>query len=408
MSIFRKEVLEFQESNIKGTTLNVVDNQSIIFLSFCLTFIVLICIFCISVPFNDVVKSEGVITPKLGVSKVYAETNGYIEKIYVSNSDIVKLGQKLFKVSINKINQTSTIYNTEIIKNSKEALRRLLLEKDMAQKAYYEKIDDLSQSLIAKKRELKIHIKYFEQLDKKIALFNGQAEKMRSNSKYISNNEVIDKEVSIINAKTEYFNTEIAIINLKNIIQSFPLEQTKEERSLASKNLDIDIKIREIENQLLTLKRNSSYIVVSPVSGKVHGLNESIGEYVDNTFPILKITPNKQEFIAKIAIPANAIGQIKNGMSVKVKIKGYPHYKYGYVKGSLKNIDRVLFSPQEFKSENIVNYAYYYAYVDMPSVLIDVNGEEHDIYSGMAVDIDIVKDRKTIAQSILNNMLERY
>jgi HlyD family secretion protein len=157
-------------------------------------------------------------------------------------------------------------------------------------------------------------------------------------------------------------------------------------------------KIAEIDGQLQQAQLTMQYQELRALAdGTVFELKPSSPGFVANSStPLLKIVPSNG-VIAKINITNKDIGFVKEGVPVDVRLDSFPFREFGDIKGILTSIGSDALPPDQ-----IHQYYRFPAKVALAGQVLQVNGREVPLQSGMSVNVNI-KLRKRSVMSILWN-----
>ena len=128
--------------------------------------------------------------------------------------------------------------------------------------------------------------------------------------------------------------------------ESGRLEQQITTANNALSNRIFDAK-RETEKAIrLAQAALKSYVVAhqikSPVSGTVGRLSVSVGGVVKDQQPVMTILPQDSPIVARVLVASKDIAKVKESLDVFVSVDSYPAHKYGYFKGRVLSIEKVI------------------------------------------------------------------
>ncbi len=129
----------------------------------------------------------------------------------------------------------------------------------------------------------------------------------------------------------------------------------------------------------------------APISGIVKGLNKNtIGSVIQPAETIMEIVPASLAMEVVVRISPQDIGHTKVGQSVQIKLSSYDFSRYGFVKGTLKQISATTFSGEHGER-------YYEGKIALDKPYVGDN-PSHRIMPGMTVMADVITGEKTILQ----------
>lgn len=156
----------------------------------------------------------------------------------------------------------------------------------------------------------------------------------------------------------------------------------------------LKIKIKELKDIVNNgeVKANHNgviYIPQLPTVGMVLQAGQQIGQ----------ILPNNNRFKVKLMIPNGEIGNVKKGDIVKYSFISFPYTEYGFLQGSLEDINVT----SELNPKT--GLSYYIATASLNSDTIsNKQGKTGDIKLGMACDVKIISRKEKMLYYILNQL----
>ncbi|MBE9101722.1 HlyD family type I secretion periplasmic adaptor subunit [Vacuolonema iberomarrocanum] len=152
--------------------------------------------------------------------------------------------------------------------------------------------------------------------------------------------------------------------------------------------------IAEINSQLSQANLNLIYQELrAPIDGMVFDIQPSGPGFVANTSePILKVVPS-DALVAEVYVTNQDIGFIEEGMQVDVRIDSFPFSEFGDIEGVVTHIGDDALPPDE-----LYQFYRFPAKVELEEQMIEVNGREVPLQSGMSVSANIItRDRSILS-----------
>ena len=318
---------------------------------------------------DEIILVSGKIVPIGDVKEIQMPIGGIAKEILVEEGDIVEKGDLLIQ-----LDKESSIaeFNT------------------------------LNESLNLKERQLNLKKREYDVF----------IESRKKNLEFLKNIEILDREIA---EKYHLLFKEGAGSEVDYLRQKIKSEDSFKTVKNAESELDIqsDIykqDIDEIRSQINEIKgrlaennvKQRYQSLVSPIKGVVFDIQPKIVGYAAQaTETILKIVP-QSELEARVEIPSEDIGFVKNGMSVDISIDSYPSTDFGVISGSINNISSASLEPDQSAQRNVFSYPAKIT-LDSQSLRLD-NGNELKLKAGMSLNASI-KLRKV---SYLNLLLSSF
>ncbi|WP_323816591.1 HlyD family secretion protein [Cellvibrio sp. NN19] len=408
---FRKEALDYQ-SGLRAHSVIIKRPFSskpslFIFLSLFLAFLLALLLF----PHSKKVKVVGVVSPDIGLSRVYSDSLGVIQEVTVNLGAEVKKGDPLLVIKPESV-EALNVLDLAARLNELDEKHNALISQIENEKKRYSKLREMKSLEIQENQQYLKHLeksKYNNQIKldlirKRYDLLsdennNGAISKITQEQKYI---EYLDaKEINIVLSE-KISTSEITREKLENEYAKLGIE---EEASI----LNTTILIHDIKLIIADLRRKNSYQVLSPVDGQVIGIESGAGVRVEPTTPIVTIMPDGSNLTTKLYIPSGAIGFIKEGDSFDIEYAAYPAKDYGYFKGKIETIGKSIYKVSEIRS-----------YIDLPPGdyficegtlgLVAGRGESFQIklIPGMSLSATLEGDRKNIFMWLFRPVYQRF
>ena len=125
-----------------------------------------------------------------------------------------------------------------------------------------------------------------------------------------------------------------------------------------------------------------------------------MGYTAQATETTLKIVP-ESELEARIEIPSEDIGFVKDGMSVDISIDSYPSTDFGVISGSINNISSDALEPDQSAQRSVFSYP---AKITLDSQVLKLdNGNELKLKAGMSLNASIKLRKVSYLQLLLSS-----
>lgn len=164
----------------------------------------------------------------------------------------------------------------------------------------------------------------------------------------------------------------------------------------------IRVQISQLEDSRVGLEASSRYLVRSPLSGRISALQGAVGQSLQPSAPVITIIPEASEIIASLLAPTRAAGFLDTGQDVNLLIDAFPYQKFGVQSGSIIEISETPFRPGELDAPIPFEQAVYRIKVKLNKQTITAYGKEVDLKPGMTLQGDLITDRRTLLQWMLD------
>ncbi|WHZ20057.1 MAG: HlyD family secretion protein [Rhodanobacteraceae bacterium] len=187
--------------------------------------------------------------------------------------------------------------------------------------------------------------------------------------------------------------TEQQLSALQAQLTQLPLDTTAKANQLRGQLAQLDAQLAENAAQAGTVLR-------APRAGIVSTLLVKTGQNVVAGQPVLSILPQGSKLEAQLLVPSSAIGFVAPGNRVVLRYQAYPYQKFGQQYGKVVQVSRSALSNAEVASLLGQNVAVplYRVLVALDRQHIDAYGKAEALKPGMALNADILLDRRSLWQ----------
>ena len=373
---------------------------------------------------DETVQSAGKLEPIGTTIDVKVPIGGVIEKILVTEGELVKKDQTLLK-----LDTTAANAKLQALKRVKSQINAdIVLSK--IQLGAEEDIDSLTSNQKIKLNSL--NNEYNSRIDASAnAVKQIEFQKISIMENLKSQQEVLNireeilknlKEVTEIGglSRIKYLKEQQEVIQLRGRVESTKSElekisatlaeaKNKLTNTIAASKIDFSSKIEEnvkqvaqIENQISDTKLTLKYQeITSPLDGLVFDLQPAAPGYVvgANDKPILKIVPI-DDLVARVFVSNRDIAFLKKGQSVKIRVDAYPYNEFGEIDGKIESIGSDVLEPNEE-----YNFYRFPVTIKMDKPFLLHKSKELPLITGMSVSVNIVLRQRPVISLFTERIL---
>ena len=364
---------------------------------------------------DETVQSTGKLEPTGTTIDVKVPIGGVIEKILVTEGELVKKDQTLLELDttaasakLQALERVKSQINADIV------LSKIQLggEEDIGSLTSNQKL-----KLTSLNNEYNSRINASANAVKQIEFQKiSIMENLKSQKEVLSIREEILKNLEEVTeigglSKIKYLKEQQEVIQLRGRVESTKSElekisatlaeaENKLANTIAASKIDFSSKIEEnvkqvaqIENQISDTKLTLKYQeITSPLDGLVFDLQPAAPGYVvgGNDKPILKIVP-VDDLVARVFVSNRDIAFLKKGQLVNIRIDAYPYNEFGEIDGKIESIGSDVLEPN-------ADYDFYRFPVtikmDQPFLLH--KNKELPLITGMSVSVNIILRQRPV------------
>lgn len=144
----------------------------------------------------------------------------------------------------------------------------------------------------------------------------------------------------------------------------------------------------------------------APLSGIVASVNNKIGETVQASLPVVSVAP-VGAIEAELLLPTRSAGLVQKGQPVRLHIDAFPYQRYGSIRGRIVEIGQAAVLPTEYAAPITFKEPSYRIRVSILSELMNADGRKPEVKVGMTLSGDIVTDKRTVIQWLVDPLRYR-
>lgn len=402
-SLFRKEALEHSKNRLYGDVI-LLQPLSI---SVLVATVVIVCSLIIAMLFwGTYARKEtvrGYVVPDKGIVKVYAPNPGTIYEVHIQEGDEIIEGQTLITVISERSVQGGSDIDSMLLKEleaSKEhQLKRIQAEKDLLKSEilrYENSIRGIEKELFQIEESLKTQQQRLAILQTRL---EGAEKLLKQNS--MSHIEYQKHLEEMLVQKQQLQELERAKVNKENALIQAKVEILQLPIRVESRVNEIEDVISELNQRMAEVQGRKVYEIRAPIAGKVTALQAREGQWQSN-IPLLAIFPNDAKMQVELFVPTRAIGFIEDDQTVRIRFDAFPYQRFGIFEGKVATVSKHVLLPSELPVPLELKEPVYRVTVELDAQFVTAYGKELPLQAGMALEADIILDRQTLFDWILD------
>lgn len=409
MGLFRQEALQAEKQKWLGSVMLSTPLTLKFFTFFVCAITVFIIAFCILFSYTRKQTVVGQLVPDKGVIKVYSQQYGVVIDKKIQEGDLVEKGDVLYVISSEReatnnlgtqqaisaqIQSRLSSLNDDLLKNQEQfASEKLLLENYIRQ--LNDQVNELEKQIVNQRKILYLvqrRQQQYQEIYKKDYISLEQFERVKE--------ELLQQQSALNSYEREKINTQKELAGrqseLDGLLLKFDKQQAQIERNISS-----------TKQELAESEAKREIIVQAPQSGTITAAVAQVGQYVDNSKPMVSIIPEGSSLMVHLYAPSNAVGFIQEGADVWLRYQPYPYQKFGQYRGKVVSISKTALLQHELQStSNIGNDTSLYQITVQPEKqVVHVYGEDKPLQPGMDLEADITLDKRRLYEWVLEPLL---
>ncbi|UUL82576.1 HlyD family secretion protein [Sphingomonas qomolangmaensis] len=373
----------------------------------------LVIIVVAAIMFNQTFERTAIVPGSLDVdggrAQLFVNQPGTVESVLVGEGEIVKKGQPLFTLANNSvaIDGRGLRENLEagfdeqaaILNERKLSLRQLAIQRDSEALAAQRLIESEMLSLRGAFSHQNQRLKMAEE---DLDVIKPVAERG-----FISGNAVRQRELVLLAARQAADETagRLRVLQEQGARQravSAQAKYTTQQEATVLAEATSALNQRRIQSDVGARQQ-----IVAPTTGRVSAVQISPGQIARPQFPLLAIIPKGRAIVAVLHIPSRSIGLIRVGQEVRMRYHAFPYQRFGAAKAVIRQVSQTLIRPEESPSGALSDEPAYRVIAIIDRNDITAYGTRHRLLPGMTFDADIILEKRSFADWILEPLRAR-
>jgi membrane fusion protein len=403
-SLFRREALQHQQEPIQGSLLLAASPRSTWLSAAAFVIAAMLIGYAWIGEFSRKAHVQGFLAPNKGLIKVYPQVRGTLLERRVEEGQIVRKGDVLAVVSTEHRSLSVDAANGATIELLHE--RRLSLEKELSAQT---RIDELRvQSIIDGLQNLTMEQ---QQLDAAIAT---KRQRLHTAQQEVERFEQLKKDGFVAATKLQQQRDQVLehrsglqVLERDRIALQGRLNKLRSDKATAvleaeTARVALQRRIVELKQELTEHQSNSDVVVSAPTDGVVSTILMQVGQQAKTDAPLLSIIPEGARLQARLLVPSRAIGFIAPQQQVALRYSAFPYQRFGHYQGTVASIAKTLLVPGETDLPLALEEPAYLVTVSLAEQAVRAYGKEFPLQAGMALDGDVILDRRSIIHWIFD------
>ncbi|MBV1905035.1 MAG: HlyD family efflux transporter periplasmic adaptor subunit [Pseudomonadales bacterium] len=402
--LFRKEVLEFQSQRLNGTIL-LAQPISMLLTVVSLTLIIcLIILFLFIAHYTRKETVQGYLRPDKGMLRVYSNRVGSVQNIFVSEGDTIHKGMPLLRIVTNRRMASGSDMSERIINEIQSQIRLLneeskqhLIMHTQAKTRINQRMKSLGQSERSIKAQISIQKTKLTLLEQQ----QTQYSKIYTRG-HISALALQQKQATVLSLKQEVLSLEAVLLKAQDEQQQLSFEANHLPEQYKLKIRDVQHRKSEFSRRLVEAQDAYRYEVTAEYPGTVSAVEVLEDQAVTTLQPLLKIMPTNAKLVAELLLPTRAAGFVQPGHITRMRFDAFPHQRFGSIDGTIIQVNKAVFIPGEATLPVHTQEPVYRLLASLEQHSINAYGKNFQLKSGMLLETDIILDKRTLMQWILD------
>jgi membrane fusion protein len=406
--LFRQEAVEFQQQGRQwGRVVPLQPLPTRLMVWFIATAAAVIVAFLFLAQYARKETVTGYLAPASGTARVFAAQHGTVSAIYVEQGQRVGEGQPLLAVTVSQIAANGEDVNATILDalaRQKESLERQIAAEERRTASERER-------LAAQMRGLETELGH---LGAQIAV---QRERIGVLERLVASGARLSPRGLV--SEVDQRRREEALLEQRQALNSLDQQVTVRQSQLTEARFNLEQlpfvqaeKIQLLRNELSAVEQRTAevngrraYVIRAPIAGRVSSLQASVGQPADPQRLQLQIVPADSPLQAELFVPTRAIGFVEVGQDVRILYDAFPYQHFGTYRGRVAKISQTILTSSDVAAPVTPREPAYRATVALERQDVDAYGKRMPLQPDMLLRADVILERRTLVQWILNPLL---
>ncbi|RQP25414.1 HlyD family secretion protein [Piscinibacter terrae] len=416
--LFRAEAVEAQKDKFLGTIRIAANPRYTLAMWAAILLALALLVFASTAQVTRKVRVPGLLMPSLGSLRVEAIGAGVIVEMKTKEGDEVKKGQPLFIIQIDRAtaNGETSLLVAQTIASRRQAIESQRSTKDLQARQRIQAIESRLRNGEIEFQQAKGELSLAKRRE---TLATSTAEKFQKLAKEgfvaeVQAQQKIEEQLDL-QAKTQAVERSLTMLNRDAEALRAELKSTASQLQADLSQLDKEAAV--LSQESIENSARGQIIVQAPIAGVVSAMSLHLGQAVQSGQTLATIIPEsgagrESALEAQLFAPSRTIGFVRIGQPVLLRYAAYPYQKFGLHSGEISSISRTPFNPQDLpagQGQTLLaatqsNEPLYRMTVKLDVQSISAYGEQHKLRPGLSLEADVLQDRRSILEWMLEPM----
>jgi membrane fusion protein len=396
--LFRKEAIDHQGQKLDGEV-TIATHMSFSVIAMLIVSIVVIgTLYLFWGEYHRKEVVSGYLRPTTGLTKVYSVTPGLVDEVYVEEGDVVKKGQRLARIRLDRFLRSGTGVNDVIIQEL-VIQKNLLASNMLSQKQLLDvNLEQLASQIKSAEAQLLQANNQRSLLKERLALSEKKLADIKSliSEGFASEREYNTQQDSFLTFKQQLEDTQSNILSTQGQLndlrfqsKQLPIQHQEQIGQLKSQLAGINQQISQADSQ-------RSFDVVSNREGSVTNLLIKTGMMANTNQPLMTILPVEASLEAVLFVPTRAYGFVKVNQKTRIRYQAFPYQRFGIYEGEIIEVSKSVILPNETSLPVSIQEPVYRVIIKLEKQGAIAYGVSVPLQAGMLLEADIMVDSRSL------------
>lgn len=415
-SLFRPESLHNQRQSWLGS-IHVMQPLGLVWLTFgVLATLVAASTFLFWAELPRTVRLPGLVLPDRGLIRVQSAQPGQLQRVVAVQGQAVQAGDALFTVAVDLPGWARPAEAG--LKDSFEArLRSLTAAQRQTAEWQAARQTALAERLAGRRAELAQLDQQAQWARQRLAVAEQSLARLQTlkDEAFVSAAGVQDKREDVLGLKADSAAIERQRQALDNELTALEAERRELPLKTAERVGEIERERAEVAELAAREEAQAAqrhWVVRAPADGVLTALHASAGQPVSAGVALATMTPAGARLQAQLFAPSSALGFLRPGQTVQLRVQAYPYQKFGLLAGHIEQVAQAPLQAQELTELPLAATALaggqplYRLTVALPEQgMPAAGGPPRPLLAAMQLEADVVLERRRLVEWLFEPLL---
>ncbi|MCA0949852.1 HlyD family secretion protein [Shewanella chilikensis] len=403
-SLFRKQAVEAQKQKLHGDIslaqpLSIYNSAFIIFVV-----VTAIAVFLSCSHYARKETVRGYLVPNKGLIKTFANRSGNVEKLHVSEGALVQEGDPLVTIVFRRSMTSGEELSESLIGELKQQLDLLEAERVVNQRMLADESVRLRTAISDNQSSLSVITNLEKLLSEKLSMQLSQQNQHKKlyQDGFLSELDYQSQQEKLINIRQEIENVKSNKVTVSSQLNASQAELKLLPYQYALKESEIKRRRSDLQRQVDETENNYRYVIRAAEAGTVAAIQIVDGEFIATNRPLMSLIPQGAELVAELLLPTRSAGFIREGDEARLRFDAFPYQRFGFLESHISRIDKALLLDGEARVPVNLSEPVYRIRPQLSKQDMLAYGEAFPLKSGMLLEADIVLDRRSLLDWLLD------
>lgn len=403
-SLFRKQAVEAQKQKLHGDVslaqpLSIYNSAFIIFVV-----VTAIAVFLSCSHYARKETVRGYLVPNKGLIKTFANRSGNVEKLHVSEGALVQEGDPLVTIVLRRSMTSGEELSESLIGELKQQLDLLEAERVVNQRMLGDESARLRTVISDNQSALSVINNLEKLLSEKLSIQLSQQNQHKKlyQDGFLSELDYQSQQEKLINIRQEIENIKSNKVTVSSQLNASQAELKLLPHQYALKESELKRRRSDLQRQIDETENNYRYVIRAAEAGTVAAIQIVEGEFIATNRPLMSLIPQGAELVAELLLPTRSAGFVREGDEARLRFDAFPYQRFGFLESHISRIDKALLLDGEARVPVNLSEPVYRIRTQLAKQDMLAYGEAFPLKSGMLLEADIVLDRRSLLDWLLD------